>query len=94
MKACIDQLVLSYRSVLLLQNNLDLNDFVQVNPRERELLETLRVAGRGGGRATHKKAKDGMDDVASGEENHGPAAPFEGEEEKLLRAVDNGELDL
>lgn len=58
---------------------------VQGKFRERELIEALRATEHGGGRTANNDDR----------RRHGPgAAVFEGEEERLLRAVDNGDPDL
>eukprot|EP00903_Cladosiphon_okamuranus_P009016 g8624.t1 len=62
--------------------------------REHELFDALRVAEHGGGRATSNNEENG---VVPGQEGNGidyAAAGLRGEEERLLMAVDNGDLDL
>eukprot|EP00752_Nemacystus_decipiens_P011413 g10136.t1 len=67
--------------------------------RKRELFETLRVAERDGARATNE---DTNNEIVPGREHrigrhraHAAAAVgCEGEEERLISAVDNGDLDL
>lgn len=67
------------------------------------MFETLRVAEHGGGRTAKGETGDGSDENIFGQEEeindrrHVPAAAsvmLEGEEERLLRAVDNGNPDL
>lgn len=73
--------------------------------REHELFETLRVAQHGDARTTVRdtSGSDGVNEVAFGQEKRverrrGSAASaavgFDGDEERLLRAVDNGDPDL
>lgn len=80
----------------------DLNNSAQDKTRKRELFETLRVAEHGGARTTHKGTNDGLDEIVSGQEHfverhrdHAAASVgCQGEEERLLTAIDNGDPDL
>lgn len=75
---------------------------VQDESRKRELFQALRVAERGGARTRNTETVDGLGEIVSGQEEFvgrhrgHAAAPVgcEGEEERLLAAVDNGDPNL